>query len=58
MRLRMIWDNLRRNIWFRPALWVLTLGLLALILTAIDRRISQYQLYQDAPCSGPSAPRC
>ena len=49
MRRRIFGDELRRNIWFRPTLWVITLGLLALILTATDRRISQHELYEDAP---------
>lgn len=39
MRIRKLWDDLQSSLWFRPALWVSALGMLAIGLIAIDRGI-------------------
>src|SRR5688572_21076284 len=36
MKLEKLWDDLRASLWFRPAAWVIILGLLALILITIE----------------------
>lgn len=40
MKLRSLLDDLKSSLWFRPALWVLGLGILAILLMLLDRRLS------------------
>lgn len=43
MQLRSLLDDLQSNLWFRPTLWVLGLGILAVFLMLVDRRLSAMQ---------------
>ena len=42
MRLRQVWDDLKTSLWFRPALWVVGLGALALALTNLDENLERF----------------
>ncbi len=42
MRLRQLWDDLKTSLWFRPALWVIGLGALALALTSLDENLERF----------------
>jgi uncharacterized membrane protein len=44
MKFEKFWDDLRVNLWFRPAVWIITLSILALILLSYERSWSQNAL--------------
>ncbi len=49
MRSRLLWDDLQSSLWFRPALWIVGMGLLALLLPQIDSRLSVGQVRETLP---------
>ncbi len=44
MKLRIFWDDLRATLWFRPALWLGGLLVLALLLLEMDQRLTAYEV--------------
>lgn len=38
MRLRKVWEDIESSLWFRPMIWMIGFGLLAVLLIAADRR--------------------
>jgi uncharacterized membrane protein len=49
MRFRKLWDDLASGLWFRPMLWSIGLGLLALILVALDRHLTRTAIQLNLP---------
>ena len=41
VQLTKVWDDLRSSLWFRPAIWVIVLGSLAVALTLADERLAE-----------------